>query len=196
VVGKPQQRALEEFLAEHGIHAGVDSWNLPTLTVGPAKDGEPRGWEAILAQVADGKSITAIAAAYRGKIPGCSPDFPSRSFLAHLLNDNPERRELLREAKKEAAEAYADRADHIVETVRADRDEVSKARFQAEHWRWRAQVHDREQFGERPTVQINQNTSIAHLHLQALLKPAAPRVAEANVAKSLPSGTEESDAEG
>ena len=118
--------------------------------------GETGGWSKIFDRIAAGEVIKSIAKDY-----DCS-----RSFLAHLLNDDPERRCLLALARKESASAFAEEAMQIADDVEPTRDEIRKAQLRIDHRVFLAKSYDKQQFGDGPTVQVE--VSVQNLHLNAL----------------------------
>lgn len=121
------------------------------------------GWSRIFERIADGDTLVKL-----GQDLTCS-----RSWLHHLICDNPERKVLYDMARRESAGAMAELAMQDAETVVADRDEINKAKLKIEQRRYLASVYDREQFGEQvktAPIQVN----IGQLHLDALLRRALP----------------------
>ncbi len=115
------------------------------------------GWEKVFERIASGETQTGIAKGFG----------VSQGFLSRILNQDEERRRAFREAKRQAAQAYADEAKQIVDDVPADRDEIAKARERAGVRKWLAGVYDREQFGE-PVPGLDVTLNVGELHLAAL----------------------------
>ncbi len=121
----------------------------------------------------------------------------SRSFLSHLLNDDPERRERLEVAKREKASALVEEAGKIVDTAEKTRDGIQHAKERAAYRLWLAARLDRRQYGEeteRSTIEIK----LGELHLQALMKPAvrgAAEIAARDAQRALPKPKSEKDSE-
>jgi len=140
---------------------------------------EQGGWPRILERIASGETITSIAAGFKRPDTGLSI---SLGFFSRLLHQDPKRSEAVMPARLAGADALVDKAIDLVNDCPADRDQIAKARVQADvHLRVGA-LRDPIRFGERnhPTVQIN----VASLHLDSL------RTRTAEVLPALSSGAD------
>jgi hypothetical protein len=136
-----------------------------------ARVKEKGGWQVILERIANGETFKQIA-----------PDYGvSKSYVHRMISrkSQPKLREAYERARRESAEAHAQKALEILDNVTPTRDEIAKARAQAEHRRWLAQAYDRDTFGP-PQQNAQVTLNIASLHLDALRRAAPPR--------ALPSG--------
>ncbi len=128
------------------------------------------GWDAILDRIASGETITDIAPTYQ-----CS-----RNFLSMLLHDDPERSKLVYELRTKAADALAEQAKKVLDDVNVTtpfaREEIAKARAQADVRLWLAGRYNREMYGEKKEA-VNVQINVAELHVDAFRQvPAAPAV--------------------
>ena len=92
----------------------------------------------------------------------------SRNFLSMLLHADPERSARIKQAHLDGAAAMVDDALHIVDTATPDRDSVNKAKVRADLRVKVAGLKDREAWGERPQVVVNNQLSHTEYHLDAL----------------------------
>lgn len=115
------------------------------------------GWESIFERIANGESQTDIANGFG----------VSQGWLSRIINQDPERKLAFRQAKREAAQAYADECKRIADGMPLERDAIAKGREQIAVRRWLATVYDREQFGE-PDPSLNVTVNVEHMHLNAL----------------------------
>lgn len=83
-----------------------------------------------------------------------------RTFVA----STPERQARFKEAKKLAAENFADRGRTTLEAAQPSEANIAKAR--ADYYRWLAKVNDREQFGDGPQIAVQIN--VHELFVQGL----------------------------
>lgn len=97
----------------------------------------------------------------------------SRGYLYVWLDQRPtkeERRARYRAARRRSAEALEEEGREVLDDLAGDRGvssaEVSLARSRANYRQWQAKVRDREQYGDRPGVEVN--LSVGDLHLGAL----------------------------
>lgn len=89
----------------------------------------------------------------------------SRSFLSWKLNAIPGMKERLVAARRGRAEKYAEDAVDIADNVKADPNEINKAKVKIDARKWLAGVDDPDRFGaKKDGVTIN----IGTLHLDAL----------------------------
>jgi terminase small subunit-like protein len=122
------------------------------------------GWDTIFDRIASGESIAALAREF-----GCS-----RPYISRLMNEHPQRREKLAEAKREGAAAHFELAQEVIETAKVTRDDLTRAKLLAEHHRAAARVGDPQQFGEPEDKHTTNILSLGALHLAALMRPADP----------------------
>lgn len=148
------------------------------------------GDDVILDRIAAGERITAIAASY---------GFKSPRVLYDWRNANDERKRAwmlaMADAKVEAAEQVL-----IDAKEKADNGGISSqsARISAEmanQYRWLASKLNRELYGDTPRVQVNNNLSIAELHLDALRKASQPKALPTEQPKVLEAEIVDEDAE-
>jgi len=121
------------------------------------------GWPRILERIASGETIAGVARTLHR--PDGQPI--SRSFLAHLLHNDPERSSQVKRAQIEGASALVDEGLHLVDSAPVDRDSVNKANMQAQLRLKVAGFIDRQQWGEKPAG-VSVNVSVASLHVDAL----------------------------
>ena len=124
------------------------------------------GWTAILERIANGETIAAIA----------RPFNVSRSFFARLLHEDRDRHELVRQARKAAAETVT---EETVDSANSTRNEREQANRHSEFRTWLASQAARERYRAKqpPKAEIN----IGQLHLDTLrARAAAPPPATAS----------------
>jgi len=111
------------------------------------------GFEAIISQVASGRTLSSIARELG--VP--------RETLSNLMYRDEERGEALRAARARAADALVDDALDIADA--ADPTAIAKAKLQVETRQWIASKYNRAVYGsEKAQVEIN----LGSLHLDAL----------------------------
>ena len=93
------------------------------------------------------------------------PDFPQGSvgvsgFYRWLENGGEPRAAWWRGVKKAMALADEERSTEEIMNIPKDAssDEIKRAVERAKHFRWLAKVRDRENYGDGPSVQVNNNT--------------------------------------
>lgn len=114
------------------------------------------GWEAIWDRTRSRETQTAIAKSFG----------VSQGFLSRVIHLDPERTHAYREAKRDAADAFADAVVEVSENAGADRDAIAKAKLTADAYRWRAERQNREAWGEQKDVSVTVN--LDSLYLEAL----------------------------
>ncbi len=120
-------------------------------------DIDVNGWDAVFERVASGESQTSIAKSFG----------VSQGFFSRVMNLDPARTRAFREAKRQAATYYAERAMDLADNVEPKRDAIAKVREQIGVLKWLATAGDREQYGDAmPGVNISLN--VGELHLAAL----------------------------
>lgn len=147
--GQPKTSALEAHLLE-------------------VVDGQPRA-TYVLELIASGETIEQAANGL--KVPYAGTLWtPNRRTLSFLLHKHwPDE---LADAKREAAEAYADKALDAVTSLSssATREQVARADKISAMYRWLASKRDPATFGDAPAVAVQVNNP-GQLFLQAVARP-------------------------
>lgn len=122
------------------------------------------GFTAVLERIANGESVGKVATTFG----------VSRGMMIKVLTDNGADKSAFDEARRLSAEAHVEKATDIADHVKANRDDIFKARLQIGHLQWLASKLDRDTWGETPTpaVQVTINT----LHLDALRAAPPARI--------------------
>ena len=114
------------------------------------------GGEAwVFAQVAEGKSLKALAAELG----------ISRQILSTWANKGP-RRDMLSHARREAATALVDEALALTDAVEPETAAIQKAKLQSDLRRWIAGRLSREDWGDQQGALVN--IDLGKLHIEAL----------------------------
>ena len=140
---------------------------------------EQGGWPRILERIASGETIADVSRTLFRPDGKCI----DRSFLSHLLHNDPERSQKVEAARIEGAAAMIDHSVHLVDSAQADRDSINKAKVQAEVRLKVAGLVDRERWGDKAQVQVHVN--VASLHLDSL----RTRVVPTEMVQALPAAT-------
>lgn len=145
------------------------------------------GEEEILALFADGNSVGQIARRY-----GVS----RRSVFNWLDAGGEERKQRWEAAKKDAAEAYVEKAEEVLEDMGSTEtpQHMARAKELANHYRWKAAKLDRSTYGD-DKASLNLNLNLGNLHLDALrqigsMSPQQIPEGEIVEAQLLPAGDE------
>jgi transposase-like protein len=117
------------------------------------------GIEKICEKISEGESIASIA-----RDLGVS-----RNFLSTTLNKIPSQKEMLRLARKQKAEHFADEALRLADQCEESPNAISKMREQVSVRKWLASAHDPDQYAQKnntTAIQVN----VGDMHLNALKK--------------------------
>lgn len=119
---KPKDEAKAEKPAKGSKTAGLDD----------------KGIESVCDDIADGKSLTAIAAASSVSI----------GTLLNWIEADPERSARAREARALVARQWDEKAEQVLEAA-PDAFGLAKARELASHYRWRASKIGAREYGDK-----------------------------------------------
>jgi hypothetical protein len=122
-----------------------------------------------LAQVAGGLTITALAE--KMAVPEYMGESCSRPWISFVLQRGPNGRERVKAARHSAADVLAEEALAISNRPVSSTAEASQARLQVDVRKWLAGVQNRDDYGDKPQVQVT--LDIGALHLSTLRKRAA-----------------------
>ena len=126
------------------------------------------GWPSVFERVANGETLTALAAELG----------VSRSFLSHQLNDDADLRALLSASQEEGAAALIEEALAIARATPADKDAAARDRLKTDVLIRLAGLFNPARFADKhrgPTVEVN----IREAHLNAVRRHnALPAPAE------------------
>lgn len=138
------------------------------------------GFSVIYERIASGETITAIARDYD----------VSRSYFQGVLSEG-ERRQILQQAKTEAATSHAEAALEIADGISEDasREQVKIAEIRINQRKWMASKLDRDMWGETP-MQVNIPMTFGSQFLAALKTPPPKRELPAPAVHQLSSGAE------
>ena len=117
------------------------------------------GIEKICEKISEGESISSIA-----RDLGVS-----RNFLSTTLNKDSNQKEMLRLARKQKAEHYAEECLKLADTCEESPNAISKMREQVSVRKWLASAHDPDQYAQKnntTAIQVN----VGDMHLNALKK--------------------------
>lgn len=127
----------------------------------------------------------------------------SSGILTTWVNGTPEGRQMLIDARANAAHVLAEETIDILDEADEDKQALQKAKLRAENHRWLAGKWNRKDYGEQPQVQINNHLDIGQLHIDAMRQR---RIEEGDATPSLaipgrdyellPAGEPEPGAEG
>jgi hypothetical protein len=135
-------------------------------------DGRPVDYaDWPLSIVAGGSTITALAA-NMGE-PEYMGESCSRAWISFVLQRAPNGRERVRAARSGAADVLAEEALEISNRPVSNTAEASQARLQVDVRKWMAGVFNRNEYGDKPLMQVS--LSMGELHLSALRQRAVIR---------------------
>ena len=115
---------------------------------------ESLGLDAICEELVGGKSIAQI-----GRDLGVS----SQALLV-WMRATPERLARIAEAKEDASMAYDDLALRALEDMPIE--EIARAREVAQHYRWRAKVHNPNRYGDKSSLTVT--AKVEQIDVQAI----------------------------
>lgn len=121
------------------VQAQLDALDAAELT--PSERIALMGDQPIIDWLGDGHSLLGIAEAIG--VP--------RQTLSDWLHSDPVRSARVRRAQSEAAHAYAERAELVLEQATTDLD-IRAAVALSQQYRWRAKVIDPNTYGEKPVA--------------------------------------------
>jgi transposase len=125
----------------------------PARKPGPAKSKiDAIGIDAVVAKMADGKSMTAIAEEAGVSI----------GTLIAWLEQDPERSARAREARILSARIWDERAEARIEEA-ADAFELARAKELAHHYRWRAAKIAPRDYGEKVTAELSGSIQVERI---------------------------------
>lgn len=118
------------------------------------------GADWLFDQIASGKTIAKLAEEY-----GCT-----RSYVSRTLNEVPEYKRALEQARVEAADALVEEGLHMVDQLdgNSSSNEIAATREKINWRKFMAGSLNQNRYGTRP--QTNVTLSISDLHLDALRK--------------------------
>jgi len=124
---------------------------------------EQGGWPRILERIASGETVADVARTV------LRPDGKSisRAFLSFLLHQDPERSQLVNEARTAGADAMVDEGLNLVDSAPTDRDAIQKAKVRADLRLRIAGLVARERWGEQKQA-VNVSVNVNSLHVDAL----------------------------
>jgi AcrR family transcriptional regulator len=101
----------------------------------------------------------------------------SRQTFYNRLNDKPELRKIWEKALADCGDAWAEKADDIVNDMLAGKLEPKKAAVALDHMRWRAEKANPQRYGQRQTLEHKGDTESyvdAMRRAQPLIKAVEP----------------------